>query len=281
MSCKQIGTLWLVSTPIGNLKDLTFRALTLLQEAALIVCEDTRVTRKLFEAHGLTPPHLWTYHEHNAISQRPKILESLLEGKTVALVSDAGTPLICDPGFKLVKAAQDRGIPVTAAPGVSAVTAALSLSGLPTNTFYFAGFIPRKAGERKKLFQDLAQIPTTLIFYESAKRTLASLEEMLPYFKDREGVMAREVTKLFEEIIRHPFQELVETLRTRPALKGEVVLLVGPPLEQEVSEAQLSHALEQAFRTKTFKEAVISVSQGLKVSRKKVYDKALEIRNNA
>ena len=144
-SVKKSGVLYLVSTPIGHLKDLTFRALETLQNADIIVCEDTRVTRKLLSAYEISPPHLWTYHEHNGEQQRPKILDALSQGKVIALVSDAGTPLISDPGFKLVKAAQDHGIQVTAAPGVSAVTTSLSLSGLATNEFYLGGFIPRKS----------------------------------------------------------------------------------------------------------------------------------------
>ena len=274
----QFGCLTLVSTPIGNLKDLTFRALETLQKADIIVCEDTRVTGKLLKAYDLNPSHLWTYHEHNGETQRPKLIEALTQGKNIALVSDAGTPLISDPGFKLVKAAQDKGIKVTASPGVSAVTTALSLAGLPTNSFYFGGFLPRKSGERQCLFNRLAPLPTTLIFYESARRVVASVENMLPFFQGREAVMARELTKCFEEIQRQPIEVLHQDLQKRPSLKGEVVLLVGPPLIQEASQEDLEHALEKALNTHTLKEAVALVSQTLNLPRKKVYKNALEIK---
>ncbi len=274
-SCKQRGTLWLVSTPIGNLKDITLRALDVLKSADIIVCEDTRVTRKLLQAYTITPPQLWTYHEHNARVQRPKIHEALWEGKTIALVSDAGTPLISDPGFKLVKECQEKGFPVTAAPGVSAVTTALSLSGLATNEFYFAGFVPRKSGGRQRFFKSLSIVYGTLVFYESARRVVATLKDMKPFFEGRDVALARELTKRFEEVKRCSLGDLIADLDQRSSLKGEIVLLVGPPVFQEVSCEDLDTALNQAMATKSLREAVSEISTVFGISRKKVYERAL------
>lgn len=275
---KDAGLLTLVATPIGNLKDLTFRALESLRDADIIVCEDTRVTMRLLEAYDLSPPSLWTYHEHNAITQRPKILEALRQGSKIALISDAGTPLISDPGYKLVKEAQNCGFRITSAPGVSAVTTAVSLSGLPTNSFYFGGFLPRKSGERLRLFKELCCLQTTLVFYESARRVIKSLTDMRDCFQSREVVLARELTKYYEEILRGPLEDILQTLSSRSSLKGEVVLLIGPGPQQALTEQDWHDALAKALGQGTLKEAVAQICQEKGLPRRKVYEKALDLK---
>src|SRR3954451_12636981 len=193
--------LYLVATPIGNLRDITLRGLEILASADLVACEDTRVTRKLFEHYGLSAP-LIAYHDHNAETARPKILERLAAGEAVALVSDAGTPLISDPGYRLVREAIAAGVAVTAAPGASSALMALTIAGLPTDRFFFEGFLPAKEGARRARIADLARIPATLVLFESGPRLAAALADLAAGFGAREAAIARELTKLHEEVRR-------------------------------------------------------------------------------
>jgi 16S rRNA (cytidine1402-2'-O)-methyltransferase len=215
------------ATPIGNLGDVTLRVLDALREADLIAAEDTRITRRLLARHGIGTP-LEPYHAHNLERRTPALVERMAAGVHVALVSDAGTPGVSDPGAHLVDACLAAGVPVEVLPGPSAIITALVASGLPTHAFYFGGFLPRKSGERRTRLRALARLDATLIFYESPRRTAATLGAIAEVLPDRDAAMARELTKLHEEVVRAEIGELAARLAGRQ-LKGEVVLLVGPP----------------------------------------------------
>ena len=218
------GTLHLVATPIGNLEDLSFRALRTLKECDLIAAEDTRRTRKLLTHYGISRP-LVSYYEHNETKRIPAILDALREGKDVALVSDAGSPGISDPGFRLVREAADQGMPVTALPGPSAVILALSVSGLPADRFSFYGFLPRSGSERKRLLEEAAQVPRTLVFFESPHRIVKTLEDMLDLLGDRRAAVCRELTKRFEQVERDVLSELIAKRKARTP-KGEFCIVI-------------------------------------------------------
>jgi 16S rRNA (cytidine1402-2'-O)-methyltransferase len=220
------GTLSIVATPIGNLEDITQRALRVLREADLIACEDTRHTRKLLNHFGITTPTI-SYHEHNEQERAEELCEALESGKNIALVSDAGTPLISDPGFRIVQAAVDRGISVVPIPGASAVITALSVSGLPTDQFLFAGFLPARTGARRAKLNELRTVAGTLVFYEAPHRIKATLKEALDVFGDRQAVIARELTKLHEEFARGTLSELVEKSLPIETPRGEMVLIIS------------------------------------------------------
>jgi len=220
------GTLFVLATPIGNLEDITLRAIRTLKEVALIAAEDTRHTRKLLARHEIST-QLISYHDHNKEKRTPGLLKKLKSGNSIALVTDAGTPSISDPGHYLVRAAIQAAIPVVPIPGASALTAALSVSGLPTDSFLFVGFAPRKSGKRKQFLDKLKAEPRTLIFYESPKRLLGLMREIVLVMGDRTAVVARELTKVYEEVLRGSLSSILETLKARPALKGEYTLLVG------------------------------------------------------
>src|SRR5579863_3642322 len=220
--------LHIVATPIGNLGDITLRALATLAGADAIACEDTRVTHKLLERYGIVRP-LTPYHEHNAAKARPMLLRRLTEGAAIALVSDAGTPLISDPGYKLVRAAQDAGHRVTALPGASAVMAALAVAGLPTDQFLFAGFLPPKEAARGARIAALARIPATLVLFETGPRLAATLADLAHGLGgQREAALCRELTKLHEEIRRGELARMAETYADQPP-RGEIVLVIAPP----------------------------------------------------
>lgn len=221
------GRLLIVATPIGNLDDISPRARAALEQADLVACEDTRRTGKLLSHLGIKKK-LLSLHEHNERQRLPRLLEELGQGQTVALTSDAGTPLLSDPGFLLVREAIARGVPVESLPGPSAVLAALVVSGLPPHPFTFAGFPPPKSGKRKRFFARFADLDHTLIFFESPHRLLASLADALDELGDRPAVVGRELTKLHEEVLRGSLARLLEALESRPSLKGEFVLVVGP-----------------------------------------------------
>lgn len=225
--------LYLVATPIGNLGDITIRALETLASADIVACEDTRVTRVLLERYGMLR-RMTAYHEHNAAEAGPKLLDAVEAGQSVALASDAGTPLISDPGFRLVSQAQERGLRVVPIPGASAVLAALTASGLPTDAFLFAGFLPNKLGQRESRLNEYSSSPATLVFFESPRRLGASLQSMAKMLGgDRKAVIARELTKTFEEVRPGTLTELAAHYESAGAPKGEVVVCVAPPLASE------------------------------------------------
>lgn len=273
--------LYLVATPIGNLGDITLRALELLKSAHAILCEDSRVTAKLLRHYGISKP-LLAYHDHNAEAMRPKILERLAVGESLALVSDAGTPLISDPGYKLVREAIGRGFAVTALPGASASLTALQLSGLPSDRFLFAGFLPPRGEARRKALVELAPIAATLIFYESAARLPESLQDMVEIMGDRPAAVARELTKLFEEVRRAPLSELAQYYEIVGPPKGELVLLVGPADRARASPtpAELDAALERALATASLRDAVAAVAAATGLPKRTIYARALGLQKS-
>lgn len=220
------GTLYIVATPIGNLEDITYRAVRVLRTCGLIACEDTRQTRKLLDHFGIDVRAV-SYHEHNETQRAEELVEKLAAGTDIALVSDAGTPLISDPGYRLVQAAIQAGVPVVPIPGPSAALAALAASGLATDEFRFCGFLPAKSTQRRKLLEELHQESCTLIFYETPHRILEALADLDELYGDRPMVLGRELTKLHEEFLRGTAQEIRKQLASRPAIKGEITLLVG------------------------------------------------------
>ena len=222
------GTLYIVSTPIGHLEDITLRAVRVLKEAALIACEDTRHTRKLLDHYGISKP-LVSYHEHNEAARAAELVEKLQAGTAVALVSDAGTPLLSDPGYRLVAAALDAGIPVVPVPGASAVLGALAASGLATDAFRFGGFLPPKQSSRRRALEALRDQDCTLIFYEAPHRILETLEDVESVFGTRPIALARELTKVHEEFLRGTAAEVRGQLAARASVKGEITLLIGKP----------------------------------------------------
>jgi 16S rRNA (cytidine1402-2'-O)-methyltransferase len=270
--------LHLVATPIGNLKDISFRALATLAAADAVVAEDTRVTRTLLAHYGISTP-LVAYHEHNAKVMRPHLLARLAAGAALALVSDAGTPLISDPGFKLVQEALAADIKVTSVPGPSAVLAALVVAGLPTDRFFFEGFLPHKSGPRRARLAELARIPGTLVFFESPRRLAEALEDCLAALGDREAAVARELTKLFETVRRGSLSQLAAELAQEEPPKGEIVLLIAPPSEKAAAldEAKLDAKIEEALAAHSVKDAASVVSAATGQPRRQVYARALQI----
>lgn len=268
--------LYIVSTPIGNLGDMSFRAVQLLEQADVIACEDTRVSGKLLAHFGIKTPAT-SYHDHNEQKILPLLLERLEAGQIVALISDAGTPLISDPGYRLVKEARGAGHLVSSIPGASAILAALACAGLPTDRFMFAGFLPGKTVARCKILGELATVRATLIFYESPKRLKDSLKDIFEVLGDRDAAICRELTKLYEEVRSGSLSEMAAYFEEAQRPKGEIVIIVGPPLETEVSEDQLDQALISALENLSVKEAVASVTYTTGLKRKQVYTRALEI----
>jgi len=274
---KAAAGLHLVATPIGNLGDITLRALQTLAGVDLIACEDTRITRRLTERYGIAV-ELAAYHEHNAAAARPKILQRLAEGGSVALVSDAGTPLVSDPGFKLVREACAAGHPVVALPGPSSVLAALSVAGLPTDRFFFEGFLPAKSAARRARLTELARIDATLVVFESGNRVQDTLADLAAIMGARDAAICRELTKLHEEITRAKLSELAEqadSLETR----GEFVLVIGPPpADAQVLTAEaLDELLREALADHSVKDAVAHAVELSGRPRREVYARALEL----
>ena len=222
----------MIATPIGNMQDISLRAVRALSEADEVLCEDTRISRKLLSKHGIKTK-LGLYHEHNAPAVRPKILKRLKDGRKIVLISDAGTPTISDPGYQLVNACIDSNIEVSTIPGPTALIAALSVSGLPTDKFYFGGFLPTKKNARRKSLASLQQLDATLVFYESPARLAASLEDAANYYSERPAAIARELTKLYEEVKRGTVLELSKLFSKTQPPKGEVVFLISPPFSLE------------------------------------------------
>ena len=274
------GTLFVVATPIGHMEDITLRAIRTLKEVDLIAAEDTRQTRKLLTRYEVSTP-LLSYHDHNKEKRTPALLEKLKAGHPVALVTDAGTPSISDPGHYLVRAAIRAAIPVVPIPGASALIAALSVSGLPTDRFVFVGFVPRKPAKRKQFLERLKGEPRTLIFYESPKRLLGLMQEIMNLMGDRNAVLARELTKIHEEILRGPLRNILKELADRPFLKGECTLLVaGYEGAGEFDRNLLLNDLRQ-LRLETgrpLSELVREVAGEYGLSRKVVYEEALKLK---
>ncbi len=275
------GTLYLVATPIGNLEDVSRRALRVLGECALVAAEDTRRTRKLLAHYGISRP-LVSCYEQNEERRIPEILAALREGRDVALVSDAGSPGISDPGYRLVRAAIEAGLPISAVPGPSALILALSLSGLPSDRFTFYGFLPRGVGDRRRVLEEAARVPHTLVFYESPHRVLKSLEQMLDVLGDRRAAVCRELTKRFEEIRRGPLSELIAGIRER-APRGEYCLVVegaGKAEDARDREEKLREAREALARLggRSLRDAAREVADRYGLPRREVYRIALQLR---
>jgi 16S rRNA (cytidine1402-2'-O)-methyltransferase len=269
--------LYVVATPIGNLRDITLRALDVLGAADLILAEDTRVAGKLLAAYGLKAAKLERYDEHGAERTRPRALAALALGKRVALVSDAGTPLVSDPGYRLVKEAAGEGYPVFPIPGPSALLAGLSAAGLPTDRFLFAGFPPAKTTARRTFLAELASIRATLVFFEGGSRLAASLCDMAAVLGDREAVVARELTKLYETLYRGPLSALAADPKL-DAPKGEIVILVGPGEAVEASAADADAALTDALRRLKPADAAAEVARALGFNRRDLYRRAMALR---
>ena len=271
--------LYFLATPIGTARDITLRALDILASADVLAAEDTRSLRRLMDIHGiaLEGRQVLSYHDHNGDAARPKLLAALEAGKSVAYASEAGTPLIADPGYQLGREAAEAGHLVTAAPGPSAVLAALSVSGLATDRFFFAGFAPTASGQRQSFFRGLAEVPGTLVFYESPNRVAKSLADMVAVFGgDRPAVMARELTKKFEEVRRATLSELLAEMSARK-LKGEVVLLVARGETAQFDENDLEKMLAEALKEASVKDAVAQIVQDTGQPRRKIYQMALHL----
>jgi 16S rRNA (cytidine1402-2'-O)-methyltransferase len=269
--------LHIVATPIGNLGDITLRALETLAAADLIACEDTRVTRKLLERYAIATP-LTPYHEHNAAQARPLLLQRIAEGAAVALVSDAGTPLVSDPGFKLVRAVQDAGFAVTTLPGASALLAALTLAGLPTDQFLFAGFLPPKESARRARIAELSRIPATLVLFETGPRAAAALADLADGLgENRQAALCRELTKLHEEVSRGSLKMLARAYADHEP-RGEIVLVIAPPPEAApMSSEETDDLLRQALARVSVKDAVGEVADATGLPRREVYQRALAL----
>ncbi|WP_371931417.1 16S rRNA (cytidine(1402)-2'-O)-methyltransferase [Roseovarius sp. MMSF_3359] len=271
--------LYLIATPIGTARDITLRALDILASADVLAAEDTRSLRKLMEIHGvaLGDRPLVAYHDHNGDKARPRLLGALAAGKSVAYASEAGTPMVADPGFDLGRAAVEAGHTLVSAPGPSAVITALTLAGLPTDQFHFAGFLPNTASRRKTALTALAQVPGTLVFYESPKRVAAMLADAADILgAERHAVVARELTKKFEEILRGTLAEL-SALCAERTLKGECVVLIDRGHSRAVSEADVEQKLRAALETLSVRDAADQVSAELGIKRRQVYQLALKL----
>ncbi|KPH79641.1 16S rRNA (cytidine(1402)-2'-O)-methyltransferase [Bosea vaviloviae] len=270
--------LHIVATPIGNLRDISFRALATLAAADAVLAEDTRTSKTLLAHYGISTP-LYPYHEHNAEQMRPKILAKLREGGKLALISDAGTPLVSDPGYKLVAELVAEGLPVTGIPGPSAVLAALVLAGLPTDRFFFEGFLPPKAAARRGRLTELAAIPGTLVFFESPRRLAEMLSDAAGVLGERPGAVARELTKFYENVQRGPLSVLAAHYDGEEEARGEIVVIIGPPGAEELTPAGdvIEERLRAALAQVSLKEAVAQVAAETGQPRRKVYARALEL----
>lgn len=271
--------LYVVSTPIGNLRDITLRAMDILSGADEVLAEDTRVASKLLSACGIKA-RLSPYHDHNAAERRPQILARLAEGARIALISDAGTPLVSDPGWKLVHEALEAGVQVYPVPGACALLAGLVASGLPSDRFMFAGFLPPKSGARRAALETLKHVPATLIFYESGPRLADCLSDLAVILGGaREAAVARELTKLFEETRRGTLDSLAAHYQSAGPPRGEIVLLAGPPPERVSSADDLDAALRDALATMATKQAADSVAEALGLAKRDVYQRALKLKS--
>ncbi len=275
------GCLSVVATPIGHLEDITLRALKTLARADLIAAEDTRHTRRLLAAHDIQNK-LISYHEHNEQRRSGELLERMARGEHIALVTDAGTPMVSDPGYRLVQAAIARGIAVVPVPGVSAIIAGLSAAGLATDNFTFAGFPHRKKSRRLKQLKDLVSLPHTIVFYQSPRRILAFLEELKTVLGDRPAVLARELTKIHEEFIRGSISEIIAALESRGQVKGECTLLISGAVAAQPTEKDLDQAIKVALadQDRPLSEIAKVLARRFDIPRKQIYTMALRIKEN-
>lgn len=266
----------MVATPIGNLRDISLRALDVLASADLIVCEDTRVTHRLLSRYAITTKTL-SYNDHNAPRVLPLLMERLNHGESLALVSDAGTPLISDPGYRLVEAAAAGDIAVFPIPGANAALAGLVASGLPTDAFFFAGFLPPRQAARRKRLAELATIPGSLVFYESPGRLAATLADLREVLGERHGAVAREITKLYEEVIRGSLVYLADHFGAQDAPRGEIVVVVGPPGAQVISDEDVDDAIRDALQSLSLRDAASDVAAQTGRPRREIYNRALSL----
>jgi 16S rRNA (cytidine1402-2'-O)-methyltransferase len=282
MTVKKLDSgLHILATPIGTANDITIRALNILRDADILVAEDTRVLRKLMEIHGinLNGRKILSYHDHNGEVQRPKLIALIKEGNVLAYASDAGTPLIADPGFSLTKLAIQNNIRVHAAPGASAVLTALCLAGLPTDNFFFGGFLGSKSSQRIKNLQKIQNLDATIVYYESPKRTLSTLKDISKIFgNDRLISVCREMTKKFEEVIRGTVDQVIDEIKSRNSFKGEVVIVLGPPSKKEIRDEEIYSALQIALQEYRIKDAATQISEQFGVPKKRSYEMALRIK---
>lgn len=269
----------LVSTPIGNLGDLSDRAKETLRRADIIACEDTRVTHQLLTLTGIEGKRLVAYHEHNADRVRPTLVRRLKEGMTVALVSDAGTPLVSDPGYKLVRACHEVGVTVTTVPGANAVLSALQLSGLPSDAFFFKGFLPVKSGARQEVLSSLKTIPGTLIFYEAPNRLVESLQDMADILGDRPAAVVREITKKFEETRRGSCRELIDFYQLNGVPKGELVIVIGrAQAGEEWTPEAIDRLILKTLETNSVRDTVKTICAMTGQVKAAVYKRVLELK---
>ena len=271
--------LYIVATPIGNLADITLRALSVLARADVVYCEDTRHSAKLlqhFAIHATTR----ALHDHNEDSEMARLLSDLGNGRSIAIISDAGTPLVSDPGFKIVRAAVAAGYTVTAVPGASAAISALAVSGLPTDAFFFAGFLPPKQAARRARLNEIKTVPGTLIFFEAPQRVIDQLADLKDVLGDRPAVMVRELTKLHEELVHGPLSRISDEIKSRE-LKGEVVIVVGPPLDIAVTDDEILARLQVALDTMRLKDAANAVADALGVAKSRVYNLGLKAKGQS
>ena len=277
---KLAGGLYITATPIGHLGDVTLRALATMAAVDVLLCEDTRTTGKLLERYAIRTK-LMPYHEHNATRVRPAILKALGEGQAYALVSDAGMPLVSDPGYRLVGDCVEHNIPVTAVPGASAVLTALALSGLPTDRFTFVGFLPTKSGERKKLLSEFATVKSTLVTFESPHRIVDALVDLAATLGNRRVAVTRELTKLHEEVLRGTALEVHDILNARASVKGEITLVVAPPDQSaaQVSDGDLESAIDEALQSMPAAKAASEVAKRFDLAKKDVYARILARKN--
>ena len=274
------GMLYVVATPIGNREDITLRALNILREADLVAAEDTRKSGNLL-AHYRIKNRLISFHEHNEKARIPQLIGKLLKGTTIALVSNAGTPSVSDPGYRLIKAAIANKITVTPIPGVNAAITAMSVSGLPTDSFVFIGFAPKKKGKRLKHLTELGAVLRPLIFYESPQRILSLMEEIISCIGDRNAILAREMTKLHEEFLRGTVSQILKVIRVRPAVKGECTLVIAGAeaskrIDAEIVKTEIKTALQNGQNG--ISEIARTIAKKYGLPKNEVYDLALEIR---
>jgi len=281
MESSMAGLLYVVATPIGNLEDMTYRAVRVLREADAIACEDTRQTRKLLDHYGIEKPTI-SYHEHNEAERAAELASRMAAGEVIALVSDAGMPLVSDPGYRLVRAAIELGVRVQAVPGPSAALTALAASGLPTDSFRFGGFLPSKPGQRAKALEALANEHATLIFYEAPHRILEALEAVEQVLGDRPVVVARELTKIHEEYLRGTAAEVRAQLAARVAVRGEMTLLIGKATAPAADDTPLKQAVERLIDGGTARmDAIKQVARQRGLSKREVYDRVVREKEEA